>query len=211
MIGRVDPITRCRRGQHGAVLVGVLITLAVVAVVAERAVTWVSTRIQRDAEAELAFLGDQFTAAVRRYYLSPTGTRNELPRSLDHLILDHRRLVTIRHLRRVPVDPLTGEPRWGVLYGRLLAAPYGLPDRAVTEGPPVEGIVGFFSLSSRKPFRRIDADGRPIGCFSDWRFVVPAVTELIPEKSMVCALEGNVIRCDPFAGATDATLPRCPG
>jgi hypothetical protein len=62
-------------------------------------------------------------------------TQPEWPRTLAELLEDKRTARTVRHLRRLPVDPTSGRAEWGLL----------------REG---DRIVGVHSLSSRPPLRR---------------------------------------------------------
>jgi hypothetical protein len=76
-------------------------------------------------------------------------------------LLEDRRYPTVRrHLRRLYVDPITGQQEWG-----LVKAPEG-------------GIMGIYSLSDREPqkhanFEAEDADFASVLPFtySNWKFV----------------------------------------
>jgi len=112
------------------------------------------TSAKREKEAELLFAGDQYRKAIERYFLS--GQR-QYPRSLEDLLKDSRRPGTVRYLRRLYPDPLTGK-EWG-----LVKAPDG-------------GILGVHSLSQERPlkvagFRARDAAFEGAQKYSEWKFV----------------------------------------
>jgi type II secretory pathway pseudopilin PulG len=112
------------------------------------------TSAKREKEAELLFAGDQYRKAIERYFLS--GQR-QYPRSLEDLLKDSRRPGTVRYLRKLYPDPLTGK-EWG-----LVKAPDG-------------GILGVHSLSQEKPlkvagFRARDAAFEGAQKYSEWKFV----------------------------------------
>ena len=71
-----------------------------------------SLRLQRDRELELLFRGREIAAAIGAYRSAVGAGPARWPRSLDELVEDRRGLVTVRHLRRVYADPMTGESDW---------------------------------------------------------------------------------------------------
>jgi type II secretory pathway pseudopilin PulG len=114
------------------------------------------TVLQREKEAQLLFVGEQFRRAIGSFYEYPAAERR-YPRSLEELLLDPRHPGVLRHLRRIYGDPMTGKPEWG-----LVTAPDGQ-------------IVGVFSLSEDEPIRRRFLDPyrgfANASHYSDWKFV----------------------------------------
>lgn len=113
------------------------------------------TAAQREKEAQLLFVGDQYRRAIGQYYLS--GPQRQYPRSLTDLLKDPRRPSTERYLRRLYPDPITGKDEWG-----LVKAPDG-------------GILGVYSLSDDAPFKSAnfrvrDAAFEGKSKYSDWKF-----------------------------------------
>ena len=113
------------------------------------------TSAVREREAELLFIGDQYRKAIERYYLA--GPR-QYPKNLTDLIKDPRQPATVRHLRRLYPDPITGKEEWG-----LVKSPDG-------------GFAGVYSLSEEPPLKAAgfavrDAafEGKPK--YSDWQFI----------------------------------------
>ncbi|WP_175881556.1 type II secretion system protein [Burkholderia sp. BCC0044] len=149
-----------RRGglckQRGIAYLGVLMLVAALGLGMTQAARIWTTVQQREREAQLLFVGDQFRAAIASYYNAAGGSR--YPASLDALLEDRRGLPTVRHLRRLYADPLTGSTQWG-----LVKAPDG-------------GIMGVFSEAPGQPLKRhgfparYDAFGDS-GAYSEWTFV----------------------------------------
>ncbi|OXJ16566.1 type II secretion system protein [Burkholderia sp. HI2500] len=149
---------RCRgpRGQRGIAYLGVLMLVAALGLGMTQAARIWQTVQQRDREAQLLFVGDQYRAAIASYYNAAGGSR--YPESLDVLLEDRRALPTQRHLRRLYADPLTGSTQWG-----LVKAPDG-------------GIMGVFSEAPGQPLKRQGFPARydtfgDSDAYGEWAFV----------------------------------------
>ncbi|VVM36357.1 hypothetical protein PS687_00618 [Pseudomonas fluorescens] len=121
-----------RHHQHGSVFMGMLVTVAVVAVMLMQAGTLWSSVLQRERELELLARGNEIRRAIGLYYAHGS----TFPRSLEDLVLDRRQPTIKRYLRRVYTDPLTGNADWGVVPG------------------PGETIMGVFSTAAGTPFKQ---------------------------------------------------------
>jgi type II secretory pathway pseudopilin PulG len=99
-----------RRAVRGIVLLALLLTLALIAVALTGALEVWSVERQREAEADLLYVGDQYRLALERYYYASPGAVKVLPTSIDDLVEDRRFPVPMRHLRRAWADPVTGKP-----------------------------------------------------------------------------------------------------
>lgn len=113
------------------------------------------TSAVREREAELLFIGNEYRKAIERYYLA--GPR-QYPKNLTDLIKDPRQPGTVRHLRRLYPDPITGKSDWG-----LVKSPDG-------------GFAGVFSLSDDAPLKSAgftvrDAAFEGKTKYSDWQFI----------------------------------------
>jgi type II secretory pathway pseudopilin PulG len=92
------------------------------------------TVVQREKEAQLLFIGNQFRLALASYYEHSPDGKKAFPLQLQDLVEDRRWPQPMRHLRRLYLDPMTGGAQWGLVRsgGR---------------------IVGVHSLSTEPPFR----------------------------------------------------------
>jgi type II secretory pathway pseudopilin PulG len=116
-----------------------LLLLIAVAVIGLASATVVQVGAQvsrRDAEEELVNVGQEFQRAIRSYVDSTPGQAVLGPRSLHELLKDPRVPGLRRHLRGIPVDPMTGRFEWG-----LAKSPDGQ-------------IIGVFSLAEGTPIRQ---------------------------------------------------------
>ncbi|MFC5475716.1 type II secretion system protein [Paraherbaspirillum soli] len=140
--------------------IAVLLLVTAVALFATGAAqVWAKQR-QRQQEQELLFIGDQYRQAIASYYRSATGSR--YPRTLAALLSDDRVPYTLRHLRKLYRDPMTGDTEWG-----LIKSPDG-------------GVMGVYSMAEGAPQKQ---GGFPSGyegfagqsSYKEWAFVhVPA-------------------------------------
>lgn len=104
------------RPAPGVVLLVLLLTLMLGAIGAMAAVDVYATARQRELEAELLFVGEQYRQAIRRYYFgAPPGQARTLPPSLQDLLEDRRYPQPVRHLRRLYPDPLTPDGEWALV------------------------------------------------------------------------------------------------
>jgi type II secretory pathway pseudopilin PulG len=127
---------RGRRYGRGIVLLAFLLALALAGLGAMVTLeTWSVTR-QHEREQQLLFVGHQYRAAIRSYYLAGPGAGGaRFPSSLQELLDDDRYPVPVHHLRRLYPDPITGSTDWGLLM---------VGDR----------IMGVYSKSEAPPLKR---------------------------------------------------------
>lgn len=124
------------------------------------------TVVQRDRESELLFVGNQFRQAIQRYYAS----NQRYPSRLEDLILDNRNAGIKRHLRKIFIDPMTGQADWGTL--------------KLNDGQ----IVGVYSLSEGEPMKKAGFRMRDAGLenktrYSDWVFMASTGSSAMPSAS----------------------------
>lgn len=139
MVSRTPPGRRRRgRRQGGFTLLGLLFLVAGLGVAMAAFGTVWHSAAQREKERDLLFVGDQYRRAIESFWSVPlpVGTPRRLPKHFAELLLDPRFPNTVRHLRRLYRDPMTGGAEWGLLKG------------------PDGGIAGVVSLSDGKPFKR---------------------------------------------------------
>jgi type II secretory pathway pseudopilin PulG len=135
--------------QRGFTYLAVLFLVALAGLgLAATGEAWSHAR-QREKEAELAWIGEQFRQAIGVYYQRTPGAVKRYPQKLEDLLEDKRFLTTQRYLRRIYADPMTGRSDWSPI-----AAPGG-------------GIMGVKSSSTARSIRRFKDANR----YSDWVFV----------------------------------------
>jgi type II secretory pathway pseudopilin PulG len=122
--------------EKGFTYLGIMIIVMVMGMGLAAFGTIYSQTAQRDKEAELLFVGEQFRSAIESYYLKSPGAR-AYPKKLEDLVEDKRFPMPMRHLRRIYPDPITGSTDWGLV-----------------EMPGNGGIMGVFSKSEEKPIKQ---------------------------------------------------------
>jgi type II secretory pathway pseudopilin PulG len=94
-------------------MMAALIVLVIVSMAAIVAIGRAKLDAQRDRETQLLWVGDQYRQALRSYYSAlPPGGKAQYPLRLEDLLEDKRFPATVRHLRRLYPDPLTGRADW---------------------------------------------------------------------------------------------------
>lgn len=125
-----------RRREAGIALLALLLIIAGLGIGLAAVGTFWQTWAQREKEAELLFIGEQYRRALLSYARATPPEMPRMPRALDDLLLDQRQgPVPVRHLRRLYADPFSGKADWGLVRD--------------AEG----GIVGIFSQSMQKPLK----------------------------------------------------------
>jgi type II secretory pathway pseudopilin PulG len=156
-------MSECRKFQslnneRGAALLVVLILAVILGIGAGVAGTTWQTITQRAKEQELLFRGEEYRKAIESYFLgNDVGQKGSLPSSLEDLLKDPRALYTVRHLRRLYPDPITGK-EWFVIRNKA------------------KKIIGVRSTSKKEPFKK---DGfatqyeefSDAETYQDWEFV----------------------------------------
>lgn len=157
--------------QIGIAYIALLFFVATMSVMAAATASlWVTTN-QRMKEKELLFVGTQLRNAIAAYYELSPGTVKRYPIALSDLLKDDRYLHTVRHLRRIHVDPMTGTPLWGEV-----KAPDG-------------GIMGVHSLAKTEPTKRAGFDSEyaeftGATSYAEWKFIyIPPLHPNTPDQN----------------------------
>ena len=129
-------------------LAALLLVAASGAALAAAAELWSHAR-QREKEAELLWVGNQFKQAIALYYHRSPGSVKRYPQKLEDLLEDPRHLSTARYLRKIYTDPITGKAEWGLIQG------------------PAGGIMGVHSLSVTRSIRQLEG----ARTYQEWRFM----------------------------------------
>ena len=157
--------------ERGAALLVVLLMVVVLGLATGIAgSTWQSVA-QRAREAELFWRGNQYRNAIRSYYEVKHGRgAGMFPQKLENLVKDPRFLGAERHIRRLYLDPMTGDD-WVLIKDKS------------------GRITGVKSSSTLEPFRK---DGFPeeyekfegAESYSSWEFVYePKSQKKAPAKA----------------------------
>ena len=158
--------------ELGFTYLGVMIIVMVMGMGLAAFGTIYSQSAQRDKEAELLFVGEQFRQAIALYYWRTPGGAHQYPKSLEALLEDSRWPVTQRWLRKIYRDPLTNTAEWGVV-----------------EAPGNAGIMGVYSKSEGVPIKSAGFPARysafeEAKSYQDWKFVFsPEVPKAPPAQA----------------------------
>ena len=146
-----------RPGQAGFTLVGVLLIVAVMALVGAAGVRLGALVHRRHAEQALLDAGLAFSQALGAYARATPPGQPDAPMTLQELLRDPRRPGHMRHLRKVFADPLTGSERWGL------------------ERDEGGRIVAIYSLAPGEPIKRAGFELRFVSfagqkSYQGWKF-----------------------------------------
>jgi hypothetical protein len=177
-----SPMPHVRR-QSGFVFLWLLFFVASLGVGMAAVGTVWHTAAQREKEAELLFVGDQYRRAIESFShaVPPVGQKRP-PKSLEELLLDPRFPQTLRHLRRLYADPMTGKLEWGLLkdaQGGIVGV-HSLSDTIPFKTLGFPAAYGDFSGKSRHWQWRFTAAGASVA--SDARFGAEATGAASPEQ-----------------------------
>lgn len=151
--------------EDGFTYLALLFFVAIMgAMLAATGMAW-SVSQRRERERELLFNGNEIRKAIVSYYERTPGSVKRYPNSLEDLLKDNRHLATVRHLRRLYIDPMTSKAEWGIV-----RAPDG-------------GIKGVYSLSNermikKENFQLINAGFEKAENYGDWKFVCEPPTPI---------------------------------
>jgi type II secretory pathway pseudopilin PulG len=163
-----------KRRQAGFTYIAVMIAVGATGAGLAAVTELTSHAEQREKEAQLLFVGNEFRQAITAYYERTPGAVKRYPQTLEALLEDKRFPMAQRHLRRVYPDPITNQRDWG-----LMEAPGG-------------GIMGVYSLSEKAPLKTANFAVSDLAFtdavkYSDWQFFYnpqpPAVAPGNAEKT----------------------------
>jgi general secretion pathway protein G len=111
-----------RRGERGLTLVELIVTVAILAVLASAAVPIARFQVKRQKERELRYdlwmmrdgIDKYKDAADRGAFQTKVDSQNyppDLQTLIDGVDIQGKK---VRFLRRIPVDPMTGNTEWGL-------------------------------------------------------------------------------------------------
>ena len=122
--------------SKGFTLLGLLFLIAGMGVAMSALGTLWHTAAQREKEKDLLFAGDEYRRAIGSFWKASPKDQERLPKSFNELLEDPRFPHTVRHLRRLYREPMSGSMEWGIVKG--------------ADG----GIAGVYSQSEAEPFKQ---------------------------------------------------------
>jgi general secretion pathway protein G len=113
---------RDRRGQAGLTLVELIVTVAILGILASAAVPIARFKVQRDKERELRYDLWQMRDAIDHYKDAADKGAFQIkldsqgyPPDLDELVKGvDIQSKKVKFLRKIPIDPMTGKAEWGM-------------------------------------------------------------------------------------------------
>jgi general secretion pathway protein G len=148
-----------RRGEAGLTLIELIVTVAILAIVASAAVPIARFQVKREKERELRYdlwqmrdsIDHYKDAAERGAFQTKVDSYNyppDLQTLVDGVDVQGKK---VRFLRRIPVDPMTGKADWGM--------------RSMQDDPTSDSFGGqnLFDVYSKSPETALDGTK-----YSDW-------------------------------------------
>jgi type II secretory pathway pseudopilin PulG len=203
ILAKLKSILRPLQGRAGFTYMGMLVIIMIIGITsAVVAQSW-KVAAKREKEKELLWRGHQFRLAIQRYYQArlkgqavagAPANASYYPTSLNDLLKDPTAPGTVRYLRKIYADPMTGKADWA------LDPPPPPPGGISTVGGTVmsgEHFAGVHSLSDEEPLKKDNFDLEDIkftnisgagrkARYSDWLFdydpnaPVPGANVVIP-------------------------------
>lgn len=145
--------------QGGFTYLGLIVFVFIIGLVGAATLKVEALLRRAQLEKELLETGAQFSAALNSYAQATPRGQPRAPFTLEELLRDKRFPNPRRHLRKIFIDPVTGNSEWGLV-------------RAGEAGP----ILGFYSLSQAVPLKQANFDARFSGFenrehLSEWKFM----------------------------------------
>lgn len=154
---RLAPHCSAKRRSRGVALLMTMFLIAIMGIMLTVAGRVWRTEMQREKEAELLVVGQEIARAITRYH----STSLQYPQTLEQLLLDPNQQNTVRHLRRLYRDPITGDKKWGLI-------------------KDINGrITGVYSLGKGVPLKQAGFDAarakfKGAQTYADWTFLAEA-------------------------------------
>ena len=181
-------MSAARRGA-GFTYIGLLILIALLGIgLAFAGQVW-HTAATREKERELLFIGTEFQRALALYAARHANLPDRYPKALEDLVEDRSQNPPQRYLRRIYLDPLTGNTQWGL------------------ERDARRGIVAVYSLAVGTPLKQAGFPSRfaefaDATSYAGWKFVAREAPEVVAAA--------GAIPPPPETGASNPPDPSAP-
>ncbi|HEY2858972.1 MAG TPA: prepilin-type N-terminal cleavage/methylation domain-containing protein [Terracidiphilus sp.] len=118
----MKPTVQIRKGERGLTLIELIVTVAILAILASAAVPLATFQIKREKERELRYDLWMMREAIDKYkdaadkgaIMTKVDSQN-YPPDMDTLVTGvDIQGKKVKFLRRIPVDPMTGNAEWGM-------------------------------------------------------------------------------------------------
>lgn len=213
-----------KAAQRGFSYLLLLFAVAALGIASTGSVLLWSTLSQIERERELLFIGGEFARALQRYHDASPAEPKTFPLRLEDLLEDKRQAGTLRHLRKIYVDPLTGKAEWGLVrVGGRIRAIHSLSEKpariqvlprwvdATGKGPRAEAAAGASlpAVEFKPAFAAGDSGRKPVAKagelrHADWLFVPTAEGGTAGGNKGASAGGGTGERSD---GSSDPVVP----
>lgn len=121
--------------QNGFAYMALLVVISASLLTLSAALPDKYQQAKREKEAQLLFIGQQYSNAIRLFYENPNVSIKRYPETLDELLEDNRTPKVMHHLRQMYSDPMTGSLNWGLVKNAE------------------EQVMGVYSLSKGQPLK----------------------------------------------------------
>ncbi len=164
------------RTDKGFIYIWALYSIAIFGIVSAGIGHVWQTKVQREKERELLFVGEQFRKAIMSYYNDAANGPQQYPESLQDLLIDRRSSTPKRHLRKIFLDPMTNSYEWGLIKESVSEQAAGINLMDGTR------IIGVYSRSKKVPIKVKNfpdnyAAFTKAESYQDWQFFYVGVIE----------------------------------
>lgn len=148
--------------QSGFSYIGILMLMVLMSIsMAGVGLVW-HIQLQREKERQLLYIGTTIRKAIGSYYANSPSGSGKYPPSLEALLLDERKILPKRHIRKIYKDPIGQQQEWVLIMQN-------------------KGVIGIHSQSTLKPLRisgfpEVYEGFSKAKSYQDWKFVyVPGI------------------------------------
>ncbi|MCK4739733.1 MAG: type II secretion system protein [Deltaproteobacteria bacterium] len=159
------------RGEKGITYLATIFAIAIISISLTATGSIWSTMAKKEREKELLFIGEQYKKAIASYYK----WGRVYPRTLKDLLKDPRTPAVRRHIRKLYLDPMTGEADWVLVRETEVKDKKGRKIARRSKGGG-KVFIGVRSKSTKEPlkvggFKKEFEDFEGASKYSEWEFI----------------------------------------